>query len=100
MPFVSQKAKLVMSPELKNELTVLSRSRTEPAQRVERARMLLAYEAGKSISAIAQTFKTNRPKIERCINKALQCGVLASLTDLPGRGKPRAITAEARAWLF
>ena len=100
MPFVSQKAKLVMSPELKNELTMLSRSRTEPAQRVERAKMLLAYEAGKSISAIAQTLKTNRPKVERCVNKALQWGVLASLTDLPGRGKPRTITPEARAWLL
>jgi transposase len=100
MPFVSQKAKLVMSPELKNDLTALSRSRTEPVQRVERAKMLLAYEAGKSISAIAQTLKTNRPKVERCINKALQWGVLASLTDLPGRGKPRTITPEARTWLL
>lgn len=100
MPFVSKKAKLVMSPELKNELTTFSRSRTEPAQKVERARILLAYEAGRSISAIAQAFKTNRPKVERCINKALQWGVLASLADLPGRGKPRTITPEARAWLL
>lgn len=100
MPFVSRKAKLLMSPELKNDLTVLSRSRTEPAQKVERARMLLAYEAGMSISAIAQSLKTNRPKVERSINKALQWGVLASLTDLPGRGKPRTITAEARTWVL
>lgn len=100
MPFISHKAKLLMSPELKNDLTVLSRSRTEPAQKVERARMLLAYEAGRSISAIAQSLKTNRPKVERCINKALQWGVLTSLTDLPGRGKPRAITPEARTWLL
>lgn len=100
MPFISKKAKLVMLPELKNELSVLSRSRTDSAQRVERARILLAYEAGKSISAIAQTFKTNRPKVERCINKALQWGVLASLTDLPGRGKHRTITSEARTWIL
>lgn len=100
MPFVSKKAKLTMSVEAKNELTTLSRSRTGPAQRIERARMLLAYEAGKSISAIAQALKTNRPKVERCINKALQLGVLASLTDLPGRGKPRTITPEARTWLL
>lgn len=100
MPFTSKKAKLVMTLELKNELSMLSRSRTEPAQRVERAGMLLAYEAGKSISSIALIFKTNRPKVERCINKALQWGVLASLTDLPGRGKPRTITPEARTWLL
>lgn len=100
MPFVSQKARLVMPPELKNELMVLSRSRTEAAQRVERARMLLAYEAGESVSAIARVLKTNRPKVERCINKALQWGALAALTDLPGRGKPRTITPEARTWLL
>jgi transposase len=100
MPFVSRKAKLVMSPELKDELTALSRSRTEPAQKVERAKMLLDYEAGKSISSIAQTLKTNRPKVDRCVNKALHWGVLAALTDLPGRGKPPTITPEARTWLL
>jgi transposase len=100
MPFVSQKAKLVLSPELWNELAMLSRSRTEPARRVERSRILLAYGAGESISAIARTLKTNRPKVERCINKALQWGVLAALADLPGRGKPRTITPEARTWLL
>ena len=68
MPFISQKAKLSMSPELRNDLAVLSRSRTEPVQKVERAKILLAYEAGKSISAIARSLKTNRPKVERCIN--------------------------------
>lgn len=100
MPFISQKAKLVISAELKSELTMLSRSRTEPAQKVERARILLAYEAGQSISAIAQTLKTNRPKVERCVNKALQWGVPSALMDLPRRGKRRTITAEARAWLL
>ena len=100
MPFTSKKAKLIMSVDLKNELSMLSRSRKEPAQKVERARMLLAYEAGSTISSIARTFKTNRPKVERCINKALQWGVWASLTDLPGRGKPRTITPEARTWLL
>jgi transposase len=100
MPFVSRKAKLAISPEPKEELITLSRSRTEPAQKVERARILLAYEAGKSISAIARGLKTNRPKVERCINKALQLGAVASLTDLPGRGKSPTITPGARAWLL
>lgn len=100
MPFISQKAKLSMSPELRNDLVVLSRSRTEPVQKVERAKILLAYEAGKSISAIARSLKTNRPKVERCINRALQWGILASLTDLPRRGRPRTITPEARAWVL
>lgn len=100
MPFVSGKAKLVISPEIHQKLTLISRSRTESAQKIERARILLEYVSGQSISAIARTLKTNRPKIERCINKALQIGVEASLVDLAGRGKPPAITPEARAWLL
>lgn len=100
MPFVSKKAQLVISLETKSELILLSRSRTEPVQRVTRAKILLAYEAGNSISAIARNLKTNRPKVERCINKALQWGVMAALADLPGRGKPPRITPEARIWLL
>jgi transposase len=100
MPFVSGKAKLVMSPEVHQKLTLISRSRTEAAQKIERAKILLEYESGQSISAIARNLKTNRPKIERCINKALQLGVEVSLVDLAGRGKPPAITPEARAWLL
>lgn len=100
MPFVSKKARLVLSTELKSALTVMSRSRTEPVRKVERARILLGYEEGKSISAIARKLKTNRPKVERCINKALEWGAMAALEDLPGRGKPAMITPEARTWVL
>lgn len=99
MPFQSTKAKLVLSAEVESRLSLLAHSRTEPAQRVHRAQILLAYAAGESIHAMARRLGTNRPKIERCINKALQIGPLAALEDLPGRGKPAAISAEARAWV-
>jgi transposase len=48
---------------------------------------------------MARRLGTNRPKIERCVDKALQIGPLVALEDLPGRGKPAAISAEARAWV-
>jgi len=99
MPFQSQRAKLTLQPQSKDQLSAISRSRTEVAQRVERARILLAYEAGQSVSAIARQLSTNRPKIERCINKALELGALAALADLPGRGKPATITDADRAWV-
>jgi transposase len=99
MPFRSTKAKLVLSTEVESRLKTLAHSRTEPAQRVERAQILLAYAAGESINAMARRLGTNRPKIERCVDKALQIGPLAALEDLPGRGKPAAISAEARAWV-
>lgn len=99
MPFQSRRAKLALLPEVRDQLIVISRARTESAQRVERATILLAYEDGKSVSAIAEQLATNRPKIERCINKALEFGPLAALTDLPGRGKHAVITDEDRAWV-
>jgi len=100
MPFHSTRAKLVLPTEVESRLKMLAHSRTEPAQRVERAQILLAYAAGESINAMARRLGTNRPKIERCVNKALQIGALAALEDLPGRGKPATISAEARAWVI
>jgi transposase len=99
MPFQRTRARLVLTAEVESRLSALAHSRTESAQQVERAQILLAYAGGESISAIARRLGTNRPKIERCVDKALQIGPLAALEDLPGRGKPAAITTEARAWL-
>jgi len=99
MPFHSTRAKLVLPTEAESRLKALAHSRTEPAQQVERAQILLAYAAGESINAMARRLGTNRPKIERCVNKALQIGALAALEDLPGRGKPATIPAEARTWV-
>jgi len=99
MPFASQRAPLVLTAEVREELDTLSRSRTVARSRVERARIMLAYAEGQSVSAIARELGTNRPKIERCLNKALQMGARAALADLAGRGQPPTITAEARAWV-
>ena len=51
------------------------------------------------MSAIARELGTNRPKVERCLNKGLQMGALAALGDLPRQGRPRTISSEARAWV-
>ncbi len=99
MPFQSQKEPLQLTEKERKHLRSLSNSRTEPLQRIERARMLLAYGSGETVSAIARKLKTNRVKVYRCINKALELGMEAALKDLPGRGKKATITPEARAWV-
>ncbi|MCY4187493.1 MAG: helix-turn-helix domain-containing protein, partial [Bryobacterales bacterium] len=99
MPFTSRRARLVLSAEMRLRLTAVLRARGESGQRMERARILLAYADGKSVSAIARELETNRPKVERCIDKGLQLGALAALSDLPRQGRPGHITAEARAWV-
>ena len=99
MPFQRQKSDLMLTEELKAKLETISKSRTEKANRVERAKMLLAYAKKVSVSSIARALSTNRPKVERCVDKALQLGVLAALNDLPRSGKKLRVSPEARAWL-
>jgi len=87
MPFVSQRVKLNLSVEEIKKLDRIIRARTESAARIERAKMLLAYHQNETISSIAVQLKTNRPKVERCVSKALDCGVEVALNDLPRKGK-------------
>ena len=99
MPFVSHRAPLRLSPGEVEMLTALSQSRTEAAGRVQRAAILLRYRASDTVSEIARSLGTNRPRVERCVSKAVELGVAQALADLPGRGRRPALTAEARAWL-
>lgn len=99
MPFVSQRAQLRLSNSEIEMLTALSQSRSEPAGRVQRAAMVLRYHAGDTISEMARTLGTNRPRVERCVSKALDLGVAQALADLPGRGRRPVMTPEARAWV-
>ncbi len=99
MPFVSRRARLTLGSRELEMLTALSQSRSEPAGRVQRPSILLRYHSGDTVSEIARTLGMNRPRVERCLSKALDLGVAQALADLPGRGRRPAMTAEARAWV-
>lgn len=99
MPFARTRPELVLDPVARNQLLVLCRARTASVAEVERAQVMLAYADGETVSAIARRMGTNRPKVERCIDKALQLGPVAALKDLPRAGRPATITPEARAWV-
>ena len=70
MPFVSRRAQLRLSHDEIDMLTALSQSRSEPAGRVQRASMVLRYHAGETVSEIARSVGTSRPRVERCLRKA------------------------------
>jgi hypothetical protein len=59
MPFQSQRAKLNLDEKVQLILDRIRRSRTESIRRVERAKMILNYAAGLSISQIARMLKNN-----------------------------------------
>src|SRR6202049_607096 len=80
-------------------LGVMARSRSEPARRVERARMLLAYRAYPSFFATGQAVGVHHQTVRRCIERALAYGAIAALEDLPRPGREPTITVEGKAWV-
>ena len=81
------------------KLVSITRSRTEAASRVERARMLLAYREDPSFFAVGHALGVHHQTVQRCVERALAYGPMAALDDRPRPGKEPTITAEAKAWL-
>jgi transposase len=90
---------LSFSDEEVAELARLARSRTEPASRVERARMLLAYRETQSFYAVGRNIGVTHQTVERCVRRAERLGVLAALDDSPRPGREPVITDEARTFI-
>jgi transposase len=90
---------LSVASDQRRTLVEVSRSRTEPANRVERARIILAYLDEPSAYGVAQRMGLTRQTVKRCLERAAELGVVAALDDRAGSGRDPAITAEARAWL-
>jgi transposase len=80
-------------------LRAISRSRTEPSSRVERARILLAYRDDPSSYAVGSAIGVTHQTVQRCVARAAKLGALAALDDSPRPGKAPEITTEARTWL-
>src|SRR5271157_370387 len=90
---------LAISDEEAAELARLARSRTEPASRVERARMLLAYRETPSFYAVGRAIGVTHQTVERCLRRAERLGVMAALDDSPRPGREPVITDEARTFV-
>ena len=95
-----RKAPLAISGKDLKELEILSRSRTEPANRIQRATILLKYAMGEKITSIARQLNTTRPLVYRTIDKALAFGALQSLDDIQRSGRSRAIDDNAKNWIL
>jgi len=85
--------------EQRQRLLEISRSRTEPTSRVERARIILAYLAEPSAYAVARTIGVTQQTVSRCLKRAAELGVIEALDDRPRAGRDPVITAEAKTWL-
>ncbi|MCK1710378.1 helix-turn-helix domain-containing protein, partial [Bradyrhizobium sp. 143] len=90
-----QAVELAMSEAEIEALMALSRSRTEPASRVSRATMLLAYRENPSFFAVRR-LGVHHQTVQRCVERAVAYGALAALDDRPRPGKEPVITPEAK----
>src|SRR6266849_1026577 len=94
-----QAIELAIGEEDLAALRAISRSRTEPASRVERARILLAYRENPSFFAVGRAVGVHHQTVQRCVERALAYGPLTAIEDRPRPGKEPVITPEAKAWL-
>jgi transposase len=100
MPFQRKRSPLKLDEKDVAFLENLSSSRTDPYAKVKRARILIAYARGESISGIARKEQTDRPVVERCVDKALSGGIMVALQDLARSGRPQKISDEDKAWVI
>ena len=100
MPRKSQRPKLQLDQGQSQELLKISQSRTAPIREVQRAKILLKYADGKTISSIKKELYVSRPSIYKCIDKALAAGIETGLKDKYHSPKDPVITTEAKAWVI
>ena len=81
------------------DLERISRSRTEAASRVERARILLTYRSSPSLYATGRAIGVTHQTVERCLRRAQTLGVIAAFDDSPRPGREPTITSEARTFI-
>src|SRR6202050_3392540 len=82
-----------------SDLASVSRSRTEPANHVQRACILLTYREKPSLYATGRALGGTPQTGERCLRRARKFGVMAALDDSPRPGREPTITSQARTFV-
>jgi len=100
MPRKTQKAKLILSKEQREELKKTVQSRKAPIREVQRAHILLRYSEGMPITEIEKKTHVSRPTIYKWMEKSLAMGIEEGLKDKYHRPKQPVITEEAKAWVI
>jgi len=99
MPFQRRRPMIQLSSAQESLAKAIVKTPSESMQRIERARIILLSHEGCGVSVIARTLGTNRPKVDRTLNKVLEFGIEAALDDLPRSGRKCRITDDARQWI-
>jgi transposase len=95
----SKRAALVLTPQQRATLKELAASRSAATREVERAKVMLGYADGVTVTELQRQFGFSRPMIYRCVDKALAAGVQMGLKDKYHRPHEPEIGDEAKAWV-
>jgi transposase len=95
----SKRAALVLTPEQRATLKELAASRSAATREVERAKVMLGYADGATVTELQRQLGFSRPMIYRCVDKALAAGVQMGLKDKYHRPHEPEISDEAKAWV-
>ena len=91
---------LQLSDQDRTRLEAIIRARTNQAQIVNRARILLLKADGESVDSIAEKVDLNRNSVLLCLKKFKSGGVENAIYDSPGRGRNAEITDDEKAWII
>lgn len=89
-----------LSKEEKAKHEMIRTSRTASFTKVQRSKIILDFCTGETIATIGRQYNTNRPLIERVIDKSIEYGPIEALSDLPRKGRPTEITDDAKSWVL
>src|ERR1700687_2756482 len=95
----TKRAALMLTDDQRAMLKELAGSRTAPLREVERAKVLVGYAEGGSITQLQREIGVSRPMIYKCIDKALSAGVRTGLKDAYHRPREPQISDQAKAWV-
>ena len=95
----SKRAALVLRSEQRVILKALTTSRLATTSEVERAKGMLGYADGASITELQRLLGFSRATIYRCLDKALTAGVQLGLKNKYHRPYKPQIVEETKAWV-
>lgn len=84
------------TPNERQEIERLARSRTEASRLVERARIIQQAHQGQTVAEIAERLKVSEMTVGRWL-KRFNMASVAGLADQPRSGRPTTYTADERA---
>ena len=96
----TSRAPLSLSRDDQQMLESLAKSLTQPLRRVRRAKMLLLYSSGATISEVSREVGVSRDVVYKWVDRALALGPSAALDDKYHRAHDPTITLAAKAWVI